>query len=158
MTEESAENLIISIDFDKNMFPRQYTCDGEDISPAIHIDRIHSEYLAIIVEDRIGPDHMFNHWLIWNIPARQEIPENIPKDPVITRPFPAVQGKNDTGATGYSGPCPPGKEIHTYFFNVYGLDSLLDLEPGADRKMLEHAMEGHMVQYGGQAIANYQRR
>ncbi len=33
MDEESTENLIISIDFDKQMFPVQYTCDGENISP-----------------------------------------------------------------------------------------------------------------------------
>jgi len=158
MDEESTENLIINIDFDKQMFPVQYTCDGENISPAIHIERIHSKYLAIIVEDQIGPDFVFNHWLIWNIPAQQEIPENIPRDPVVTSPFTAVQGRNDAGTIGYTGPCPPGKEIHTYYFNVYGLDSLLDLQPGADRKMLEKAMERHMVQYGGQAIANYRRK
>jgi Raf kinase inhibitor-like YbhB/YbcL family protein len=158
MDNDSTENLIISIDFDKQMFPRKYTCDGENVSPPIHIGRIHSKYLAIIVEDQIGPDYVFNHWLIWNIEARPEIPENIPKDPVISRPFTAVQGKNDAGKTGYSGPCPPAKEIHTYYFNVYGLDSLLDLEPGSDRKKLEKAMEKHMVQYGGQAIANYQRK
>ena len=70
----------------------------------------------------------------------------------------AVQGMNDAGTIGYTGPCPPGREVHTYYFKVYGLDSLLDLKAGADRKMLERAMEGHMVQYGGQAIANYQRK
>ena len=36
------ENLFISIDFVKGVFPRQHTCDGKDISPLIHIDRIHS--------------------------------------------------------------------------------------------------------------------
>jgi hypothetical protein len=158
MNGESRENLIISIDFDKDMFPQRYTCDGENVSPAIHIDRIHSKYLAIILEDQIGPETVFCHWIIWNIEARKEIPENIPKDPVITSPFTAVQGMNDDGTTGYTGPCPPGKEMHTYYFNVYGLDSRLDVKPGADRKALEVAMKGHTVQYGGQAIAIYQRK
>ena len=49
------ENLFISIDFDKGDFPRKHTCDGEDISPVIDIDRVHSPYLAIIIDDRIGP-------------------------------------------------------------------------------------------------------
>ena len=151
------ENLVISIDFDKGTFPRQFTCDGENISPAIRIDRIASEYLAVIVDDIIGPDKSFNHWLIWNIAARDTIPENIPKDPVLTKPFEAVQGKNTFGKTGYSGPCPPKGEVHSYYFNVYGLDAKLDILPGSTREVLEKAMKGHMVQYGGQAIATYQR-
>jgi len=151
------ENLIISIDFDKQMFPKRFTCDGENISPAIRIDRIHSEYLAIIIEDSVGPAEKICHWLIWNIKARDTIPENIPKDPVITEPIEAVQGKNDLGKIGYSGPCPPKGEVHTYYFNVYGLDAKLDVLPGSTREDLEKAMAGHMIQYGGQSIATYQR-
>lgn len=151
------ENLIISIAFDKQSFPRQHTCDGENNSPEIRIDRIHSDYLAIIIDDGIGPDTLFNHWVIWDIAARPVIQENIPKVPIVTTPFPAVQGKNDFGTIGYSGPCPPRGEVHTYFFNVYGLDAKLNIAPGSSRAVVEKAMEGHMVQYGGQAIATYSR-
>ena len=127
------ENLIISIDFDKGTFPKRYTCDGENVSPAIHIDRIHSEYLAITIEDWVGPSEKLCHWIIWNIKARDTIPENIPRDPVITLPFDAVQGTNDLGKIGYSGPCPPKGEVHTYYFNVYGFDEKLNALPGATR-------------------------
>jgi Raf kinase inhibitor-like YbhB/YbcL family protein len=151
------ENLMVSIDFDKQSFPKKYTCDGENISPAIHIDRIHAEYLAVTLEDWLGPSEKFCHWIIWNIPARDTIPENIAKDPIITRPFDAVQGKNDKGTIGYTGPCPPKGGVHTYYFNVYGLDAKIDARPGASREELEKAMAGHTVQYGGQAIATYQR-
>lgn len=151
------ENLVISIDFDKQTFPKRHTCDGENISPAIRIDRIHSEYLAITIEDRIGPSEMFCHWCIWNIKARDSIPENIYRDAVLTRPFDAVQGTNDFGTIGYSGPCPPKGEVHTYYFNGYGLDAKLDARPGSSRKELEKSMKTHMVQYGGQAIATYER-
>jgi hypothetical protein len=151
------ENLIISIDFDKGTFPKKYTCDGENISPAIHIDRIHSEYLAITIEDRVGPSENLCHWLIWNIKARDTIPENIPRDPVITLPFDAVQGTNDLGKIGYSGPCPPKGEVHTYYFNVYGFDEKLSALPGATRAELGKAMEGYVLYYGGQAIATYGR-
>jgi hypothetical protein len=154
---QRVENLIISIEFNQQMFPKRHTCDGENISPEIGIDRIHSDYLAIIIEDRISLTDKFCHWLIWNIRARDSLPENIPKDAVITRPFDAVQGKNDFGKIGYGGPCPPKGETHTYYFNVYGLDAQLDIKPGSTREELEKAMLGHMVQYGGQAIAMYKR-
>ena len=157
MEQDTGENLIIGIDFDKRTFPIKHTCDGENISPAIHIGHIHSPYLAIIIEDQIGPASIYNHWLIWNIPAIGEIPENIPKEQVLSRPFSAVQGKNDAGTIGYTGPCPPRRQVHTYYFNVYGLDAPLDLAPGATRRELDRAMEGHMVQYGGQALATYER-
>jgi hypothetical protein len=151
------ENLFISIDFDKGIFPKKHTCDGGDISPLIHIDRIHSAYLAVIVDDLIGPSERFTHWLIWNIEPRTVIPENIPKAAEITEPFPAVQGTNDFGTIGYRGPCPPSRETHTYYFNIYGLEGKLRIPPGSTRDVLMEAMKGHMVQYGGQAIAFYSR-
>ncbi len=157
MAEEQTENLLVSTGFDYQMFPERYTCDGENISPEIHIDRIHSEYLAIILQDGIGPDRMYTHWIIWNIAARDIIPENIPREVVVTRPFDAVQGQHEFGEIGYTGPCPPPGEVHTYYFNVYGLDKKLEIPPGSNLDVLMKAMEGHMVQYGGQAIATYQR-
>ncbi|MGB8821132.1 MAG: YbhB/YbcL family Raf kinase inhibitor-like protein, partial [Methanoregula sp.] len=99
----------------------------------------------------------FTHWLIWDFESRPTIPEKIPRAAVITEPFTAVQGTNDFGTTGYRGPCPPKGEVHTYYFNVYGLDAILGIPPGSKRDVLEKAMEGHMVQYGGQAIATYSR-
>lgn len=150
------DTLIITIDFDKGVFPRKHTCDGENVSPAIRIGRVEAPYLAIILEDRIGME-MVSQWLIWNIPARETIPENIPKKPLITDPFEGVQGTNDFNTVGYYGPCPKEGEAHTYFFNVYGLDKKLDLRPGSDARELRKAMEGHAVQYGGQAIATYRR-
>jgi len=40
---------------------------------------------------------------------------------------------------------------------VYALDTMLDLEAGADKKCLEKAMEGHIIQYG-EAVATYERK
>ena len=151
------QNLVISIEFDKKEFPRRHTCDGENISPEIFIERTRSPFLAVILEDWTGPDEHFCHWIIWNIEARETIPENIPKEPIVTRPFAAVQGKNDFHTIGYYGPCPQKGETHMYYFNVYGLDGPLDIEPGSTADALKTAMEGHTVQYGGQVIASYTR-
>jgi len=151
------ENLVISIEFDKKMFPLRHTCDGENISPEIFLERIQSPYLAIILEDWTSVDKGFVQWIIWNIEAKEKIPENIPKEPVVTHPIVAVQGKNDFHTIGYYGPCPQKGETHMYYFNVYGLDSLLDIEPGSTADILKTAMKSHTIQYGGQAIANYKR-
>jgi Raf kinase inhibitor-like YbhB/YbcL family protein len=152
-----AENLLVDIEFNKGTFPVKHTCDGDDRSPAIRIDRIDAKFLAIILDDIFGPSESVTHWLIWNIEPRNSIPENIPKTPEITEPFPAVQGTNDFGQIGYRGPCPPSGVVHTYYFNVYGLDARLEIPAGSDKKTLMAAMKGHMVQYGNEAIATYGR-
>ncbi len=158
--EPSLENLLVTLDFDKKLFPKKHTCDGDNISPRIQVERITSPYLACIVFDPDASGGDMVHWIIWNIRARGErleIPENIPKEAEVKTPMAAVQGKNGKGSYGYTGPCPPSGETHRYFFNVYGLDEALALPPGSSRQELEEAMKGHLKQYGGQAIASYGR-
>ena len=41
-----------------------------------------------------------------------------------------LQGKNDSGKLGYTGPCPPSGR-HRYFARLYALRQQLDLPPGA---------------------------
>jgi Raf kinase inhibitor-like YbhB/YbcL family protein len=158
--EATLENLLVSIEFDKKLFPKKHTCDGENISPRIMVERITSPYLACILFDPDAPRGGYVHWIIWNIQARGErleIPENIPKEKEVKSPIAAVQGKNGAGRFGYIGPCPPTGETHRYYFNIYGLDGPLSLAPGSTKQQLEEAMKGHMKQYGGQAIASYGR-
>jgi Raf kinase inhibitor-like YbhB/YbcL family protein len=61
------------------------------------------------------------------------------------------------GKIGYSGPCPPEGEEHTYSVRIYGLDEALDLNPGSTREALEKKMTDHIIQYG-QADVLYRRR
>ena len=75
---------------------------------------------------------------------------------VVTLPINAVQGMNDFGKMGYSGPCPPQGATHRYTFKVYGLDGMLELEPGSPKNALIHAMQGHVLQYG-ETMAMYSR-
>jgi hypothetical protein len=53
-------------------------------------------------------------------------------------------GENSFGRQDYGGPCPPGG-THRYFFKLYALDVILDLEPGVDKGGLLEAMEGHTL-------------
>lgn len=57
----------------------------------------------------------------------------------------AVEGTNDYGSTGYSGPNPPDTE-HRYRFKLFALDTTLDLSRETDAKALEAAAVDHVVE------------
>jgi len=140
------QDLTIELDFDR--FPPEHTCDGVDISPQIRIRGLDAPYLAVIMDDPDASKGIFTHWLAWNIPSTPEIPGNVPPEPGITHPIPAVQGVNDFGKIGYAGPCPHPGKVHHYHLKVYGLDTMLELAPGAGRDDLIAAMQGHILQFG----------
>jgi Raf kinase inhibitor-like YbhB/YbcL family protein len=52
------------------------------------------------------------------------------------------------GKIGYGGPCPPPGKPHRYFFKLYTLDAKLNLMPGATKKDVERAMQGHILAQG----------
>jgi len=148
------KGLDVIIEFKE--FPEKYTCMGENISPEIRIEGINESVksIAIILDDTDAPSGKFTHWLIWNIEPTEIIPEGIPKERKVKELINAIQGENDFGKIGYDGPCPPAG-LHHYHFRVYGLDTMLDLKSG-NRKALENAMEGHIIQYG-EVTATYKR-
>jgi Raf kinase inhibitor-like YbhB/YbcL family protein len=142
------ENL--SIKFQAVNLPVLHTCDGEDLSPAFEVSGIDTNLvvtMAVVMSDPDSPGG-FTHWVIWNLQPLGRIPSSIPPKPVVRTPVEAVQGKNSYGLIGYSGPCPPQGQTHRYDFKVYGLDTALDLAPGATKPELLKAIEGHVVQYG----------
>lgn len=141
--------LISSPSFDfEGHIPAKFTCDGEEVNPHLTIRHIPEETksLALIMDDPDAPGGVFDHWLVWNIPPQETITENS---------VPGIQGKNGAGKAEYHGPCPPSG-THRYFFNIFALDTLLDLKPGATKKQLEDAMQGHIVGTG-ELIGLYSR-
>ena len=120
--------------------PKDYTCEGAGKSPALIIRGIPEDTLslAIIVEDPDAPEKVFDHWLVWNIPPTDTIPENT---------IPGLEGRNSNGNIGYIGPCPPSG-IHRYFFKVFAVDTLLETEKGADKRKLLYVLENHVLAYG----------
>jgi hypothetical protein len=131
----------IASEFDHEaMIPSKYTCDGEDVSPELEFSDIpqETESLAIVMDDPDCPSGTFDHWVVWNIPPETEmIMEG--KEPEGT------QGSTGFGRRGYGGPCPPSG-THRYFFKLYALDSMLDLEEGSSKDELERAIEGHIIE------------
>src|SRR5262245_6741426 len=77
------------------------------------------------------------HWIAWNIPASAGgIPEG-------KLPEGSVQGANIAGQNAYFGPgAPNGPRYHHYVFELYALNSNLDLPATAGRDDLLKAMAG----------------
>jgi len=86
----------------------------------------------------------------WNIPGNlTALPEGLHTLPRLTQPEDLRQGTNSRGSTGYFGPRPPaGTGTHRYNFQIFALDTMLDVEPGADRDTLLQAMRGHVLGAG----------
>jgi Raf kinase inhibitor-like YbhB/YbcL family protein len=94
------------------------------------------------------------HWVVWNIPATAtSLPEGAPKGPQLPN------GAYQISATGqvYRGPgaAATGPQHH-YMFELYALDTKLDVQPAADafetRTNVMKAMQGHILAkavYGG---------
>ena len=88
------------------------------------------------------------HWMIFNIPgSATSLPEGMPA--TASMPDGAVQAKNLRGAVGYMGPgAPPAGPDHHYTFELYALDTKLDLGPDVSRADVLKAMEGHILGKG----------
>lgn len=125
--------------------PPEYTCDGADVSPELHISNVpkNAKSLALIIDDPDVPKNirlsgLWVHWVVWNIPPDTKTIQkgNEPE---------GIGGNSDFKRTGYGGPCPPDRE-HRYFFKLYALDTELDLAEGSNKKELENVMEGHIIE------------
>jgi len=136
--------------------PSKYTCDGVDISPPLKWDSAPEETksIAVICDDPDAPMGTWVHWVIYNIPhVVTELPENIHQERLLRNK--SKQGINDFRRIGYGGPCPP-RGSHRYFFKVYALDTVLELEAGIKKEELVRAMEGHILA-SGEIMGNYSR-
>ncbi|VVB59170.1 Phosphatidylethanolamine-binding protein [uncultured archaeon] len=143
------ELTVMSPAFRNNEFiPPEYTCDGANVSPPLHIEGIPKETqsLVLIMEDPDAPHGTFDHWVVWNIPPFGLIKEDS---------VPGVEGLNSAGKPSYMGPCPPSG-VHRYFFKVYALDTKLDLGQTFGKKRVLEAMVGHVLAMG-ELVGRYTR-
>ncbi|MFP3880512.1 MAG: YbhB/YbcL family Raf kinase inhibitor-like protein [Dehalococcoidia bacterium] len=142
---------------ERERIPQKYTCKGQDISPPLAWESVpeKTSTFALIVDDPDAPGGVFTHWLVFNLPASTyQLPAAIPAQEGL--PGGALQGKNDFGRIGYSGPCPPPGPAHHYRFTVYALDKALELKAGARREEVLDMMQGHIIAQG-QLTGTYKR-
>jgi Raf kinase inhibitor-like YbhB/YbcL family protein len=89
------------------------------------------------------------HWLVFNIPgSTRELGEGVPADPKLSDG--SVQVKNGGGTVGYRGSgAGAAGPMHHYTWELYALDTKLDLTPDATRADVLKAIDGHIL---GKAI------
>lgn len=141
----------------EGMIPSKYTCDGRDVSPPLEWSGIPGEAksLALISDDPDAPVGTWVHWVYYDIgPGTHGLPEAVAPDRKPAQG--GSQGVNDFRRIGYGGPCPPSG-THRYFFRLYALDTVLNLEPGVDKKGLVKAMQGHVIARA-ELMGRYKRR
>jgi Raf kinase inhibitor-like YbhB/YbcL family protein len=94
------------------------------------------------------------HWVMYNIPpATTALHEHLPTDATLDTG--AMQGLNVRKTPGFLGPKPPAGQTHPYHFEVFALNTKLDLDPvKADRNAVLAAMKEHVLATGD-IVANY---
>lgn len=121
--------------------PARYTYEEINTNPPLEIGHLPSETrsLALIMEDVDAPAEPCTHWVVWNIdPIMQVINEH-------TKP--GVEGKNSFDTHNYVGP----KIVnlgHRYYFRIYALNRLLNLDTNSNRENLLEAIEGNVLAFG----------
>ena len=142
---------------DGSPIPFRYSADGDNQPPPLSWSGLPegTRSLALIVEDPDAPTpEPFVHWLLYGISPAMK---NLSAAGERSAAGGAMQGKNSTMKTGWTGMAPPkGDTPHRYFFQLFALDTPLMLEPGIGRTALMDAMAGHVIARG-RLLGTYQR-
>ncbi len=141
------------------MMPGEHSAYRDDVSPQLSWSPVPgAASYVVLMEDPDGSARPVVHWVAYNIPGHvNALPEGLPKQARLTEPMGMLQGKTTRGTLGYFGPRPPvGDAPHSYHFQVFALDTMLDLHPGADRDEVLAAMQGHVIGHG-ELIGRYQQ-
>lgn len=137
--------------------PKKHSGESQDVSPALQWTEppTGAKSFALICDDPDAPVGTWVHWVTWNIrPDARGLPEAVPAQKEL--PDGMRQGTNDFRKIGYGGPMPPRGSDHRYYFKLYALDTMIGLAPGATKKDLEKAMQGHIIAEA-QLMGRYKR-
>lgn len=138
---------------DGTQIPVRHTQAGEQVSPELRWTNTPPGTQSFVLYFH-DPDVARNkttddqvHWIVWNIPATATgLPEGVPAG--AERP----DGSRQISASGpvYRGPGAPATgPLHHYTFEVYALDTKLDIPASSDafetRANVIKAMQGHVL-------------
>jgi Raf kinase inhibitor-like YbhB/YbcL family protein len=141
----------------EGMIPSKYTCDGQDVSPALEWTGVpeNTTGLVLIADDPDAPMGTWVHWVLFNIPPTVTgLPEGAGAETIFSDG--TQSGTSSFKRLGYGGPCPPSG-THRYYFKVYALDAKLDLASGASKQDVVRAMKGHVLAQG-ELMGRYKRQ
>lgn len=158
-TSTTAKLSVMSSSFSSNaMIPDRHSAYFDDMSPALSWSGAPAgtKSFVLMMEDPDAALKPVTHWIMANIPADMTmLPENVAKNEMFRG---AMQGSNIKGKPGYYGPMPPPEDKpHGYHFQVFALDTMLNLPAGFNRQALLDAMKGHVIGKG-EVVGMYQRK
>ena len=135
----------------------KYTQNGANMSPPLAWAKGPTGTLSYVVlaeDSGVNRPEPIVHWIVYNIPSSmRSLPSETQGDTAL--PSGVMQGKNVSGSTGYIGPKPPAGQTHPYHFQVFALNTKLDIDPAnADRTTLINAMKGRVLAVGD-VVGNY---
>jgi Raf kinase inhibitor-like YbhB/YbcL family protein len=124
--------------------PKRFTCEGDDVSPALSWigEPAETQSFAVLMDDPDAPGGSWNHWLLWDIPSDiHSLPECNEHSSL------GITGTNDFRRRGYGGPCPPqGRGSHRYFFRLFAMAvPVLGLAQGAKRPAFQDGLRKHAI-------------
>lgn len=133
--------------------PPKYADDGEKVSPDLSWTGVptSTKSLVVLVEDPQAQEPKpFVHWLLYNLPPSfSALPEAVPGTPRLREFGGALQGRSSRGFTGYFGPHPPkGDPAHHNHFEVFAVDTMLNLEPNSAPEEILAALRGRVIGRG----------
>ena len=146
---------------DGGVIPKKYTQAAEGgaaVSPELRWSQVPpgTQSFVLLMHD---PEPVLNkgskmditHWLIWNIPgASTGLPENVAQGEL-----PDGSRQVSLRSNAYMGPGAPAGPYHHYTFELYALDTKLDVPQGTPQQAADtrtaviNAMDGHVL---GKAI------
>jgi hypothetical protein len=120
---------------DGGTIPAKYTQAGDQISPPLSWTNVPEGTVSFVLlfhdldtATGDGTDDVL-HWLLWNIPAsKTNLPEGVPQG------TPLPDGTRQISVSGpyYRGPgAPAAGPIHHYVFELFALDTMLNVQPAA---------------------------
>ena len=138
---------------DGGVIPPKYTQAGDQISPQLTWTNappatqsfvLHMHDLEV-ARNKTTDDQL--HWIVWNIPPTVTMfPEGMPQGAELK------DGSRQVSASGpmYRGPgAPASGPPHHYTFEIFALDTKIDIQPAADafetRANVMKAMQGHII-------------
>ena len=120
---------------DNGEFPKQYTCDGANISPPLQWQNVPKNAAALVLimidDSSTGPASGIR-WFVGDINpsskgvAAGQVPEG------------GIVGSDTQGKSGYGGICPPAGKTSTIQFTLYALSKKIPLTPGFIPAVAEH--------------------
>lgn len=152
-THRNALQMTIPAFADGSTLPTKFSCvaKGHGASPEVHWSGVPAGTQSFVILMHDPEAHHdkgledVTHWLIWNIPGTARgLPEGVPAGDTLP------DGTHQVPAHGspvgvYFGPCAPPGSNHHYVWNLYALDTKLNLPAAATREEVMKATDGHIL-------------